>query len=138
MQHEGADHRIGFEVRTTACDQCHSVLTAQWENSPLILLRFILQQASCLLRMLERYMIKPHEQLVLVSSMHCCTSTPSLSTLWSTRALQESLGFARSHLEVGFPLRCFQRLSRPYIATQRCHWRDNWNTRGMFNPVLSY
>ena len=89
-------------------------------------------------KMLERYMIKPHEQLVLVSSMHCCTSTPSLSTLWSTRALQESLGFARSHLEVGFPLRCFQRLSRPYIATQRCHWRDNWNTRGMFNPVLSY
>jgi nucleoside 2-deoxyribosyltransferase len=24
-----------------------------------------------------------------------------------------------THLEVGFPLRCFQRLSIPYIATQR-------------------
>jgi len=24
-----------------------------------------------------------------------------------------------THLEVGFPLRCFQRLSTPYIATQR-------------------
>ena len=24
-----------------------------------------------------------------------------------------------SHLEVGFPLRCFQRLSRPHVATQR-------------------
>jgi len=41
-------------------------------------------------------------------------------------------------LGVGFPLRCFQRLSRPYLATQRCHWRDNWYTRGTFNPVLSY
>ena len=26
------------------------------------------------------YMVKPHGQLVLVSSMHCCTYTPSLST----------------------------------------------------------
>lgn len=26
------------------------------------------------------YMVKPHGQLVLVSLMHCCTSTPSLST----------------------------------------------------------
>jgi len=43
-----------------------------------------------------------------------------------------------SHLEVGFPLRCFQRLSRPYLATRRCHWRDNRNTRDTFNPVLSY
>jgi len=32
----------------------------------------------------------------------------------------------RSHLEAGFPLRCFQRLSFPYVATQQCHWRDNW------------
>ena len=41
-------------------------------------------------------------------------------------------------LEVGFPLRCFQRLSLPYIATRPCHWRDNRCTRGMFIPVLSY
>jgi len=41
-------------------------------------------------------------------------------------------------LEVSFPLRCFQRLSRPYMATQLRHWRDDWNTRGTFNPVLSY
>ena len=40
--------------------------------------------------------------------------------------------------EGGFPLRCIQRLSRPYIATQRCHWRDNWYTRGTSIPVLSY
>ena len=36
-----------------------------------------------------------------------------------------------SHLEGGFPLRCFQRLSRPTIATRQCHWRDNRNTRGV-------
>ena len=43
-----------------------------------------------------------------------------------------------SRFEVGFPLRCFQRLSRPYIATQHCRWRDNCSTRGTFTPVLSY
>jgi hypothetical protein len=24
------------------------------------------------------------------------------------------------------------------LATQRCRWRDNWNTRGTSLPVLSY
>ena len=44
----------------------------------------------------------------------------------------------RPSLEVRFPLRCFQRLSNPHTATQRCHWRDNWYTGGASNPVLSY
>jgi len=44
----------------------------------------------------------------------------------------------RPNLEVCFPLRCFQRLSDPDTATQRCHWRDNWYTGGPSNPVLSY
>ena len=35
----------------------------------------------------------------------------------------------RSHLEARFPLRCFQRLSLPNIATRQCHWRDNRSTR---------
>ena len=43
-----------------------------------------------------------------------------------------------SRFEVGFPLRCFQRLSRPYIATLLCRWRDNRSTRGASNSVLSY
>ena len=42
------------------------------------------------------------------------------------------------NLEGGFPLRCFQRLSLPNIATRRCHWRDNRNTSGSSNSVLSY
>ena len=48
------------------------------------------------------------------------------------------LTVGRSHLEEGFTLICFQRLSRPDFATQLCHWRDNWITRGLFIPVLSY
>jgi hypothetical protein len=44
----------------------------------------------------------------------------------------------RPRFEVGFPLRCFQRLSRPYIATLQCGWRHNRSTRGTFIPVLSY
>ena len=44
----------------------------------------------------------------------------------------------RSRFEGGFPLRCLQRLSRPYIAMLHCRWRDNSSTRGTFIPVLSY
>ena len=44
----------------------------------------------------------------------------------------------RSLLVGGFVLRCFQHLSRPYVATQLCTWQYNWCTRGMSIPVLSY
>lgn len=43
-----------------------------------------------------------------------------------------------SHLEAGFPLRCFQRLSLPDVANQPCSWQNNWHTRGQSIPVLSY
>ena len=44
----------------------------------------------------------------------------------------------RPCFEGGFPLRCLQRLSRPYIATLPCGWRHNSSTRGTSIPVLSY
>ena len=44
----------------------------------------------------------------------------------------------RSYLRGSFTLRCLQRLSRPDIATQLCRWHDNWCTRGLSIPVLSY
>ena len=44
----------------------------------------------------------------------------------------------RTRFEAGFPLRCFQRLSFPYLATRLCRWRDNRSTRGTSTPVLSY
>ena len=47
-------------------------------------------------------------------------------------------GGGSPHLEAGFPLRCFQRLSFPNVANQPCPWQDNWHTRGSSIPVLSY
>ena len=44
----------------------------------------------------------------------------------------------RTHLEVGFSLICFQRLSFPDLATERCPWQDNSYTIGPLTPVLSY
>ncbi len=81
--------------------------------------------------------IKPHDLLVPVSFICCHTSTSGLSTSSSTRGLQEpELGIF--NLEADFPLRCFQRLSDPNVATRLCRWRDNRNTRGPSIPVLSY
>ena len=75
--------------------------------------------------------------LVSVSYMHYCTSTPDLSTLLSTRGLT-NLCYGISNLKGSFTLRCFQRLSRPYFATQPCIWRYNWCTIGTSTLVLSY
>ena len=36
-----------------------------------------------------------------------------------------TLRSGRSHLEVGFALICFQRLSLPNVTTERCSWRNN-------------
>ena len=45
---------------------------------------------------------------------------------------------AKPGFEVSFPLRCFQRLSIPHLATRQCSWRHNRSTRGASVPVLSY
>ena len=84
------------------------------------------------------YGVKPHGQLVPVSSRHYCPSTPGLSTWWSATTLQGAQVPGRSHLQARFPLRCFQRLSLPYIATRQCDWRHNRYTSGTSTPVLSY
>ena len=77
--------------------------------------------------------IKPIERLVPVSSTRRRAYTSGLSTWSSSTALIGSTRF-----KVGFPLRCLQRLSRPYIATLHCGWRHNSSTRGTSIPVLSY
>jgi hypothetical protein len=84
------------------------------------------------------YRIKPHGPLVPVSSRARTPCTPGLSTGWSFPTLQAGLPCGRSHLGARFPLRCFQRLSLPYLATRRCDWRHNRSTRGTSTPVLSY
>ena len=83
-----------------------------------------------------------------LSSSHRLISTSQLHTLlcfhiWPinpviSREPHTPEGAWRSHLEAGFPLRCFQRLSIPNVANQPCPWQNNWHTRGPSNPVLSY
>src|SRR5207253_8922647 len=95
------------------------------------------RQAICK-RDAHGYRVKPHGQLVRVSSRPYgpCTSRPS--TTWSRTTLQGGQAPGKSHLEASFPPRGFQRLSLPHIATRQCHWRDNRYTRGASTPVLSY
>ena len=75
--------------------------------------------------------------LVLVSLNACTPYTASLSTSSSSRGVQ-NFRSTKPYLGDGFTLICFQRLSQPYIATLRCHWRDNRNTRGTSLQILSY
>ncbi len=94
--------------------------------------------AARICRLLLSFLLgQAFDLLVTVSSMCYHTSTPALSTLSSSRGL---IGFSPgiSHLKGGFTLRCLQRLSLPDLATQLCHWYDNWYTSGPSSPVLSY
>ena len=68
---------------------------------------------------------------------HYCAFTADLSTLSSSRGLT-SLRYGSLFLEVGFTLRCLQRLSHPYFASLLCRWHDNSCTSGTSIPVLSY
>src|SRR5699024_4680401 len=70
-------------------------------------------------------------------------STSQLHTLlrshiWPINPVVYRAPQRKSHLESGFPLRCFQLLSFPNVANQPCTWRYNWHTRGSSVPVLSY
>src|SRR5471032_3037895 len=79
--------------------------------------------------------IKPIERLGPVSSIH--RFALYLHT-WPIDGVVFPGSQAKPSFEVSFPLRCFQRLSIPYLATRLCHWRDNRSTRDTFLPVLSY
>ena len=70
-------------------------------------------------------------------------STPRLSTLLYLHLAPINLIISQvsqtiPNLEAGFPLRCFQRLSIPDIATGQSAWQQSPHTRGQFTPVLSY
>ena len=75
--------------------------------------------------------------LVPVGCTRCRASTSGLSNWWSTSGLA-LFRDGETHLQVGFPLRCFQRFSTPESATRPCHWRDNRLTGAPSTPVLSY
>ena len=81
---------------------------------------------------------RPHNCLLHrpISTSHLHTS--QRFQIWPINPIISREPQKKPHLETGFPLRCFQRLSLPYVANQHCHRHDNWHTRGMSNPVLSY
>jgi hypothetical protein len=69
-----------------------------------------------------RSMVKPHGRLVLVS-FTALALQPLHTQPINVVVFDCPLGDLRPgipYLEGGFPLRCFQRLSFPYLATQRC------------------
>ena len=63
--------------------------------------------------------------LVPVSFTPYGASTSGLSTQWSRWEPLTPDGAWKPHLEACFPLRCFQRLSLPNVANQRCSWQNN-------------
>ena len=76
------------------------------------------------------------DRLVSVNSVHHCTSISDLLPRRLQGILLLSNG--KSHLGVGFTLRCLQRLSDPQLATRLCSWRNNRCTSGSSDSVLSY
>ena len=99
---------------------------------------FLCSETTCSLKIAQWIIFGQALDLLVSVSWTCYHAyTSDLSTLCSSRGLT-SLRYGKSNLEVGFTLRCFQRLSRPDIATQLCSWRNNWCTRGQSIPVLSY
>src|SRR5436305_4144060 len=53
-----------------------------------------------------------------------CLHRPPIKVVVSDRPYSLE-GDGSSHLEVGFPLRCFQRLSHPDVANQQRRWHDD-------------
>ena len=64
-------------------------------------------------------MAKPNGLLVPLGCARHHACTYGLSTGWSSRSLIRTYVLGMSSLGAGFPLRCFQRLSLPSLATLR-------------------
>ena len=93
--------------------------------------------ASCLLRFLFfKRLNQALDRLVSTTFIRYRTSSVDLSPGSLPGVLLLPDGSLL--LEVGFTLRCLQRLSRPYFASLLCRWHDNSCTSGMSIPVLSY
>ena len=103
----------------------------------LTLLALSLMHGSLTRASASPYPIPGSRPLVPVRSIHRCTSTSGLSS-WSSPSGLPLSRDRESHLGAGFPLRCFQRLSLPQLATRHCRWRDNRYTSAASVPVLSY
>ena len=76
------------------------------------------------------------DRLVSSSYTHYCASTDDLSP--GSLPGVSRIAAWNLILEVGFTLRCLQRLSHPHFASLLCRWHDNSCTSGASIPVLSY
>ena len=85
---------------------------------------------------LSQFLDQVLDRLVSPSSIRYRTSTGDLSPGSLPGVLLLSNGTLL--LEVGFTLRCLQRLSAPHFASQLCRWHDNCCTSDASTPVLSY
>ena len=83
-----------------------------------------------------RDMIKPHDRLVPVKLrelLRVHTWPINLVVYEGSSERPRGLGYLVSR--PASRLDAFQRLSVPHIATQLCHWRDNWIARGASKQV---
>ena len=153
--HNGSALRCFRTLKTEQCDLLASRLHS------FLLSRFICSRRSVSLHLgLTPESYDPWSSSSLRSNLAAhddstllCRSSPRLISIGQLHASQRfhlrpindivyvepySIKDERSNLRGSFTLRCLQRLSRPYVATQLCPWQDNWCTRGMSIPVLSY
>ena len=153
--HNGSALRCFRTLKTEQCDLLASCLHS------FLLSRFICSRRSVSLHLgLTPESYDPWSSSSLRSNLAAhddstllCRSSPRLISIGQLHASQRfhlrpindivyvepySIKDERSNLRGSFTLRCLQRLSRPYVATQLCPWQDNWCTRGMSIPVLSY
>ena len=91
--------------------------------------------SSFLLLVLDR-LNQAIDRLVSSSYTHYCASTDDLSP--GSLPGVSRIAAWNLLLEVGFTLRCLQRLSHPHFASLLCRWHDNSCTSGASIPVLSY
>ena len=120
FRHPASDIRHPTSVFTRSIRACH----CKRSGFSICLLTSVIRHPVTTKRLIER--------LVPVSAGIAPFAPPAYRRGGLPRLL------ARPGFEGGFPLRCFQRLSRPHIATRRCGWRHNRYTRGASIPVLSY
>ena len=97
------------------------------------------KQCAALLAVYSLGVVKPHGRLgPLRSEWVAPRPRAAYRRGGLPRPFRELEAPGRIHLGGGFPLRCFQRLSPPAIATRRCSWRNSRDTSGQSDPVLSY
>ena len=112
-------------------------ISSQFSVSDLLSLDFaLLTLRSVILIFSSQALNEAFDRLVSSSSKRYRSSTDDLSPGSLPGVLLLSNGTLI--LEVGFTLRCLQRLSRPHFASLLCRWHDNSCTSDASTPVLSY